>query len=153
VYCRACLDQNPSREEEECVVLTQIAIEHAPILRSEDIETVCPTKLCEFGFRERLPLASSLTTSCSNPEDLLKTGPSSLFLLLLFAARPQGLMVSRKPTAPSSSRTHRRVLLICARRRSMVCYFLRAMQTMSLCLSSRQVDSAASLSNPAKRAR
>jgi hypothetical protein len=77
--CRACLDQIPSREEEECVVLTQVAIEHAPILRSDDIETVCPTKLCEFGFREELPLASSLTTSCSNPEDLLKTGPSAVY--------------------------------------------------------------------------
>ena len=78
---------------------------------------------------------------------------SSLFLLLLFAARPQGLVVSSKATAPSSSRNHRRVLLICARRRGMVCYFLRAMQTMLLCLSSRQAVSAASLSNPANRAR
>jgi hypothetical protein len=56
----ACLGQIPSGEEEECVVLTQIAIEHAPILRSYNIETVCPSKLCEFGFRERLPLVSSL---------------------------------------------------------------------------------------------
>jgi hypothetical protein len=66
-YCRACLDQNPNREEEECVVLTQIAIEHAPILRSDDIKTVCPPKLCEFGFRERLPLASSLNDVMLEP--------------------------------------------------------------------------------------
>jgi hypothetical protein len=36
----ACIGQIPSREEEERVVLTQISIEHTPILRSDHIETV-----------------------------------------------------------------------------------------------------------------
>jgi hypothetical protein len=54
------LGQIPSREEEECVVLGQIAIEDVPILRGDDVETVYPPKLREYGFRERQSFTRSL---------------------------------------------------------------------------------------------
>ena len=91
-YCRACLDQNPSREEEECVVLTQIAIEHAPILRGYNIETVCPSKLCEFGFRGRLPLVSSLYDIMLEPRGFAEKQNLEQFILVV--------VVRSAPTGP-----------------------------------------------------
>src|SRR5262245_2599065 len=38
----AGLDQISRREEEESIVLSQIAVEHAPILRGDDLESVLP---------------------------------------------------------------------------------------------------------------
>ena len=46
----ADLSQIPSREEEECVVLSQVAVEDVPILRSNDVEAVYPPKFCQSGF-------------------------------------------------------------------------------------------------------
>jgi hypothetical protein len=88
----ACLGQIPSGEEEECVVLTQIAIEHAPILRSYNIETVCPSKLCEFGFRERLPLVSSLYDIMLEPRGFAEKQNLEQFILVV--------VVGRAPTGP-----------------------------------------------------
>jgi hypothetical protein len=42
VLVGADLGQIPSREEEKCVVLSQIAVEDAPILRGDDLEVLYP---------------------------------------------------------------------------------------------------------------
>jgi hypothetical protein len=87
----ACLSQIPSREEQESLVLSQITIEYGAILRGDDVETVCPPKLCEYGFRERLPLASSLYDAMLEPGGFAeKQNPRQLILVVAVRCAPTG---------------------------------------------------------------
>jgi hypothetical protein len=104
----AGLGQISGREEEKCVVSSQIAVEDAAILRGDDLEAAGPPNVCEGRFGKRWSPARSLYEVMLEAGGFSEEEDLSIPLVVIFrreSVRQSGCHESR-PCKRANPRRH-----------------------------------------------